>query len=442
MKFFVQLVFLFPLLFLWVGETSDTFAKTTNRSLQSIIDDSSPNETIILEGKRYEETIYINKPITLIGQEGTVITSEEEASVIHIAGERVHVENITVEAKNKEATSALLVEGKNHTLHELTIVAQNRGISFHHAHDSTVTHTTITRTEAKEFASSMTDRIGNGIDVYQSHRNKFKNNQITGVNDGIYIESSENNVVTHNDVTNSRYAYHLMFTSGTVLQNNRATNNVTGAMVMGTEETKVLENKLSHHHGHVHAQGILLYDVHKATVQGNEVTENLFGIVVENTTDSTISNNTFIGNYIGVQFQSSENNMMTENDFIQQVVPARSMSAMHNDVTRNFWEGHVGLDITGDGWSNLPYNADPIFQAVLQNRPAFQLFSDSPGFLWMTQMFAQNKEGVFQDVSPALQPFQDMKQPEKQTVSITSYMILLLCIGIGLIPFIIGGRKV
>lgn len=440
MKLWVKLSFVCTLVF-WIGEASAFGQVATDDSLQSLIDRASPNEVIVLERQTYEEAIHIDKPMTLIGDDETVIKGTGEKPAIHIEGEGVHVENIIIDARDNEARSAILVEGENHTLNKLTIITQNQGISFQHAHDSTITHSAITRTKTAEFSSSMTDRIGNGIDVYHSHRNELKNNRISGVNDGIYIEASENNVVTENDVTNSRYAYHLMFTSGTLLQNNRATNNVTGAMVMGTEGTKVLENRLSHHQGHVHAQGMLLYDVKGAIVQDNEVTENLFGMVVENTMDSIISNNTFIGNYIGVQLQSSENNTMVENDFIQQVVPARSMDTKQNDVKRNFWEGHAGLDMTGDGLSDLPYSADPIFQAVLQHRPAFQLFADSPGFAWMTEMFAQNKEGVFQDAAPALQPFHQTERHEVQVVSFTTYMILFVCIGIAIIPFFIGGRK-
>ena len=61
-------------------------------------------------------------------------------------------------------------------------------------------------------------RQGNGIDLWKSNRNQFKNFTISNVSDGIYLEQSNGNTLHSNKIENSRYGMHLMFSNDNVLK--------------------------------------------------------------------------------------------------------------------------------------------------------------------------------------------------------------------------------
>src|SRR5690625_6368567 len=94
--------------------------------LQRMIDHSKLLYTLELKTKVYEGNVVIDKPMTIIGQEGTVIQGDQTANVIEIESDDVTLEHMEVKGSgmsrdSKEEHSAVRVMGNNTVLNNLTI---------------------------------------------------------------------------------------------------------------------------------------------------------------------------------------------------------------------------------------------------------------------------------------------------------------------------------
>ncbi|WNF36735.1 NosD domain-containing protein [Bacillaceae bacterium IKA-2] len=434
--FALKIVFIFVFCLLFPSDTS----VSAQSELQSLIDQASPGDEVVLPEGVYEEELVITKPLKIIGDGVTLKNSQSEVA-IHIKSDQVYLTGLTVIHENDGPNStAILIEGNDNIIKHLIIRSIGIGVILNEAHRNYLEQLQIERDKPVNLAdTSMGSRQGNGIDLFGSHDNVLHNNTMINLLDGVYLESSRGNIVEFNNVTNSRYGFHLMFTENTTLSNNSASQNITGAMVMGTSGTTITFNNLSKQHYHVHSQGLLLYDVHDATIQGNIVSENLIGIYIERSSNNIVFENKVLANFVGLQLNKVENHDIYHNDFYTNVVQARVTDSPTNRVSENYWDTHAGLDFTGDGKSELAFSADPIFLSLVEKKPPYQLLSQSPGLLFLDLLLDKNEAGILRDSSPLMEPYQQQLTfiQEKYTYDIFVYLFL---IGLS-ITIILGGIR-
>jgi len=370
--------------------------------LQDILDQAVPGETVILPSGIYEGPIRISKPLTILAeQEGEVILRNDclqtavtiEADGTILSG--IHIED---EALKEEPT--VLVTADSVRLENLHIRTGAHGIAARDASNGTVSGTTIVWAPP---GIRMADK-GNGIDLLVSHRWQLTNNAIRDVHDAIYLESSNDGVITDNVVENSRYGIHTMFSKRTVIERNVGRMNVTGAMVMTAEHTSVRDNTFVKQSENVNSQGILLYDAHEITVSDNTVEGNRVGIYVEQSTGNWLEGNRVSSNFIGLQLVDASGNEIRANRFIGNVTDAQARGSKHNTIAGNYWDSFEGIDADGDGTSDIAYAINPFFASVAQKRPAFQLFFQSPGMVFLESLFQSGREGWSRDSSPLMVP--------------------------------------
>lgn len=375
------------------------FDEANAQSLQEIIDRAEKGETIRLPDGTYEEPIVIDKPIQLVGSADVVFKVKSDRPAITIKANGATLEQIAVEYESgANDTPAILIQGSQNVIRSVTIETASVGILLDDAHENLLSDISITGDENLPIRERR-----RGIDLWKADRNTIEHAKISHVEDGIYEEFCEENVFRNNIVTHSRYGYHLMFTERTELYHNESYENISGMMIMGTKETHAYENTLKFNQEDVQSLGLLLYDVYDSRIEHNTIAHNRIGILVEEAYDNEISYNDVTNNFIGLQFKRAENNVITHNAFDANVSQGQAEDSMMNETNANYWSDHHGLDVTGDGMSDLSYQVDPFYMHLANKYPAFRLLFQSPGMIFLDSMMHTPKEEQLVDASPLME---------------------------------------
>jgi len=391
-----------------VAATADNRSGSTAEGespLQRLVDQAPSGGTVVVPAGEYEGTLLINKPITMIGEPGAVLrnTTANAAVTIKAAGVRLGRLEIVQEARGESAAVAVTGTTDAH-LSELTIRTHAFGILLRDANKSEIRDSKVTWIDEQGLSPTKMSGKRNGIDLFNSHDNKIVNNRAAGMNDGIYLESSDRNEVEGNQVDSSRYGVHLMYTKGTVVRNNFGARNITGAMVMGVKNAEVTGNVFYKQSESVNSQGLLLFDVHSSLIRDNKVEGNRVGLYVEQSNGNRFEHNQVLSNFVGIQLLESEDNSFLNNDFIANVIEAEATDSQNNKLSGNFWDAFSGIDPNGDGRSDISYPMNPFFQQLTSRTPAFQLFFQSPGMLFLEQLFVEGRAGWTTDHAPSMTP--------------------------------------
>lgn len=393
-------------------------AQAERSSIAERIAKAQPGETLSIPAGQYEGSLVIDKPLHLIGAGQVILSHSGSEPSITILSDGVQVENLEVHHTDSQSP-AILVKGSHIRLSQLRIVTQSTGIRLDGARHNTLTHITVEGDPQLPIA-----RRQHGIDLWQADRNVITHSRMQHVQDGIYIENSAENRVTDNTVSHSRYGYHLMFTRQTRLENNLSHNNVSGMMVMGTMGTVVQHNRLTDNRENVQSLGLLLFDVQKAHVADNQILRNRVGILIEDARDNELAHNLVQGNYIGLRFLQATDNHLHHNAFVANVVQGQAEESRNNRIRHNYWGDHTGLDLTGEGFSSLPYRVDPFFLQITDAYPPFQLFFHSPGLIFLEQLIHTPLEQQFTDQAPLLAS--PLAAPDEAPAQ--QWAVLLLCV--------------
>lgn len=367
-------------------------------NLEEEIKRALPHETIEIPDGHYELSLIINKPIKLSGSKDVVFTAKDDAPVFTIISDDVTLSGFTIKSTIDDPDhSEILVLGNYNLLTDLRIETHAYAVRLNKAHYNQLNNLTIKGNQAVNFGQRQ-----NGIDLWGAHFNEIKQSRFSYLQDGVYIESSKYNKISGNKATQSRYGYHLMFTEETELESNESYQNISGMMVMGTKQTQVKNNTLMYNNEGVQALGLLLYDVEGAVVEKNRIAENRIGIFIEDTIDSSLSFNDLQRNYVGLQFKNASKNELLNNSLIANVVQGQADRSADNITNENYWGDHLGLDFSGDGFSDIPYTVDPFFLTLTDSYPPFQLLFQAPGMIFLEQLLHTPTEQWLVDKSPLM----------------------------------------
>jgi len=372
----------------------------TSASLQELVDQAEAGQTVRIPAGEYAGPVVVDKPLRLLAEDGARLVHHGPEPALRITADGVEVRGLIVEDAERRDAGTILVEADNVRLAELTIRTASRAVRMVGADGGEILDNAI------EWAGGNVpvSRRGNGIDLYDSHRNRIAGNTVSDMHDGIYVEGGDGNVVEHNRVERSRYGIHLMYTGQTVVRDNSGSQNITGIMAMTSHGAEVTGNVFVKQHENVHSQGILLFDVRDSLFADNIVEGNRVGFYVEESHGNRITGNEIRQNYIGVQILSSAGNLIERNVFAGNVADAEAVDSAGNEVRENYWDAFAGLDADGDGRSDLPNPVNPFFLKLTGAVPAFQLFFGSPGMAFLEGLYASGREAWLEDAAPLMEP--------------------------------------
>ncbi len=383
-------------------------AGQVTEDLQALIDNAEPEETITIPPGSYEGPLVINKPLTIFVEGLVNLVNKSNNPAIWITADRVHIIGLSIEDISMKDSASILIEADHATLEGLSIRTASYGIRLDDASFNQVRNSEITWESTVTHEVKLSDKR-NGIDLYEAHDNLLIGNTISDLHDGIYLESSDRNVVENNRIFRSRYGVHCMYTDGTIIRDNVGAFNITGAMVMAVRDVEVVGNHFYKQNESVNSQGILMFDAHSSQFYNNLVEGNRVGFYIELSSDNRIQYNEIKQNFIGIQFIEASANHLNDNLFNGNVIEAEARSSTNNNIDSNFWDSFRGIDLNGDGRSEITNVINPFFQTVVEARPAFQLFFQSPGMIFLQDMFQSDRQEWLTDHRPLMAPPSDMQ---------------------------------
>lgn len=388
--------------FLALLHSSPVRAENKWLNLQALLDQAKPGDKLILKSGNYHGPITINKQLTIRPEEGGTIElrNMSDLPAITIEADNTTIAGLRITDVMVKETPTVLVKGHRAVMDRLHIQTGGDGISVRDANEGTLTNNTI---DWMADDVQMADK-GNGVDIFNGHRWKITDNTIRDVHDGIYMESSDDILVSGNVIERSRYGVHCMYTNRTIIERNIGNLNVTGAMVMTARQVSVDGNVFTKQSQNVNSQGILLYDTHETTVTNNTVDGNRVGLYVELSTGNFLKNNRVSYNFVGMQLLESSANSIKGNQFIGNVSDAQARGSEENWITENYWDNFRGIDADGDGISDITYSMNPFFQLLTKKRPAFQLFFQSPGLVFLEGLYQTDRDRWTMDKAPLMVP--------------------------------------
>src|SRR5690606_4032936 len=100
-----------------------------------------------------------------------------------------------------------------------------------------------------------------------------------------------------------------------------------------------------------------------------------------------LSYNELRHNFVALQLQRADGVEVQRNEFIGNVSNVWDDGSTKPSLQHNYWDTLQGLDLDGDGYSELPYKSAPFFLTLIERRPSFQLLFGTPGIEFIVQMY-------------------------------------------------------
>ncbi|MDT0293670.1 nitrous oxide reductase family maturation protein NosD [Mesonia ostreae] len=339
-------------------------------SIKAAVEAATPKDTILIKAGTYKEnSIIIDKPLTLLGENLPTLDGENKGDIIQIFADDVTVDGlklINVGSSYTEDFAAIRVSrAKNFVIQNLELRKIFFGIYLEKSREGIVRNNKIMGDAVSEHNS------GNGIQLWYSKKIEITNNSIQKVRDGIYLEFADDCKITKNlSKDNLRYGLHFMFSNDDVYNDNIFENNGAGVAVMFSKRIHMKRNKFQYNWGTA-AYGLLLKEINDAEIANNTFEENTTGINVEGSNRINYTGNTFKNNGWAVKVKGAcYNNVFINNNFLYNSFDV-SYNARLNDnkFYQNFWSEYTGYDLDEDGFGDVPYRPVKLFSYIVNRTP-------------------------------------------------------------------------
>lgn len=348
---------------------------------------AAPGDIINVQGGIYHGRLVIDKPLTLIGHDWPAINGGGEGSVLQITAPGTTVRGFLIQNSGDsldQENTGIVVEAPD------TIVEDNRfeqtlfGIYLRQASNSVVRGNLI---HSKPLD---VPRRGDGIRVWYSNDVLIENNTVETGRD-VVLWYSERLTIRGNVVNNGRYGLHFMYCDDAHIVQNRLTNNSVGAFLMYSRRMIMEQNTVAGNRG-PSGYGIGLKDMDDAIVRDNLFLDNRVGAYLDGSpreVDSVghFQRNVFGYNDIGVEMMPAvRHNEFLGNSFVdndeQVAIAGGGSSAANNSWTvadqGNYWSDYAGFDANGDGFGDIAYKSERLFENLVAQEPNLRLFLYSP----------------------------------------------------------------
>jgi parallel beta-helix repeat protein len=215
------------------AETIDTQSKMTTESdwfyvggtglenysrIQDAIDDASGGDTVFVYSGLYNESILLNKSITLLGedQDTTLIIGSNESEIVHIDDTSAVFKRFTVDSQENEFINGIYISD-SWAVHitETTVRSCEYGILITSSESLTISNNTL-----QNCSSGIIGVIVGNVTV--------SGNIIDGNGEGSGIEIQAamfKNYIRRNSITNNTVGINLVFTLFTIIQENNLLQN-------------------------------------------------------------------------------------------------------------------------------------------------------------------------------------------------------------------------
>jgi nitrous oxidase accessory protein len=418
-------------------------------SLSEALEQAEDGDVIEVHGGRYEESLVVDKPVTLVGYDWPVIDGGGTGTVISIIAPEVTVRGFVITGSGdslQKENSGIAVEGLDATIEGNRLEDTLFGIYLRQADGGLIRDNKIT---SKDLALP---RRGDPIRVWFSNHVTVQDNVISKGRD-VVLWYSENITVKNNEITDGRYGLHFMYCDDAIIENNLLTDNSVGTFLMYSRRLQLTNNTIARNRG-PSGFGIGMKDMDDAVIINNLFLDNRIGAHLDNSPRERDSigrfeGNVFAYNDVGVNLMPSvRHNFFSGNSFVdngQQVSIAGGSGGRVQenswtvDGIGNYWSDYVGYDADNDGLGDIPYKSERLFENLMDRESLLRLFIYSPveqaiDFAARAIPFVKPQPKVA-DQAPLMQPEVPDGLPlqpntEKNAMWIVSLGLLLLAGGV------------
>lgn len=222
---------------------STSVTVSPSESIQAAINNATAGDTILVSAGMYNESLQINKSISLIGEDRdrTIINGQNNQFIVSIMAENVTIQGFTIECTlNLDPSSGIyMFPSKGSTISNDIVENSQQGITLASSNNNTISGNIITNTQQGiAFSNSLDNSVSDnvitansqgGILLTASSNNLFSGNIISnnyGNNGGIYMYASGGNVFSGNTFadnnpageTISPYCYQNIFYDNNFLE--------------------------------------------------------------------------------------------------------------------------------------------------------------------------------------------------------------------------------
>lgn len=325
----------------------DGSAEHPYESVQDAIDLAHAGDTIYVFGGTYNETLVIDKNLTLIGSidDGpTVICKNARHKyAIEITADYVTLESFTIsDTSNRNRVALVYISSNNVVMQGNNITQSNTwGLYLDSSDDNTIGGNFINNTK--------------GTYLTSSHNNVFSNNNFSNCKEaGISLASSSgDSIIYNNTFINCKHSiYGQSSSNNNITKNTIASSGLDGIKLAGGSNNIIKNN-------HINDSGSDGVDISstESKVIGNHFYNNQIGILLGGS-NCEIKNN-FVNNskIQGIYISSANNNIIYLNRFVGNAVNAKEAgnNQWYHETQGNYWDDYNEIDKDLDKIGDTPY---------------------------------------------------------------------------------------
>lgn len=345
------------------------------KSIQQAVDVAQPHDAIFVKtGVYITNEVELTKPLSLIGEEGSILDANGKGEILIIHSDSVNILNLTLRnvgmSYTKDWAAISSDKAKHGRIENCKLTNTFFGIYLRKSKSFSIKNNVIISNATEEFTS------GNAIHLWYCDSMQIEDNEVRQHRDGIYFEFVKNSLIRNNiSEGNVRYGLHFMFSDDNLYQQNTFEDNGSGVAVMYGSRIEMTGNQFINNWGPA-SYGLLLKEIKDSKIENNVFRKNTTAIYGEGAMRMHISKNTFESNGWAIKILSScMENVVKDNDFLANSFSVFTNSSHnHNTFINNYWSEYKGYDLNRDGIGDVPHRPVSLFTYIVeQSEPALLL---------------------------------------------------------------------
>jgi nitrous oxidase accessory protein NosD len=329
-------------------------------TVQAAVDAAPPGTAVRVREGVYEEHVVVDKPVTLVGEEGARVVGYGNGTVITVEADGVGISSLSItgvgnetrdeptsggggwdraieEAYGRSDSAVVFNRTEGALVHDVRVNTSATGVLFSDVRGGVVEETKVVGTE----------QWVNGFMGVLAVRSPVvvQNSTLTSGRDGVYSHASHGLVVRNNSMSGGRFGVHLMYTSEVLVRGNEVHDESIAGVVVMTRPTSnyIVENEVEDSKNGISTVGSRSY------FADNVLVDNENGLRM-GARASLYTRNVMADNGVGARASTIlPSNRVTKNDFVDNEVQVTAAEG----ATR-VW----GVEGSGNYWSNAPPDAD------------------------------------------------------------------------------------
>jgi parallel beta-helix repeat protein len=262
-----------------------------SESIQAAINNATPESTIFVRAGTYQESLVINKSISLIGEDRdqTIVEGQNSQFIIYITADNVNIEGFTVDSTLNPIYGISLSGSKGNVVSRNIVEHSQQGIVLTSSSNNTISANIVTANTQQGIvltsssnnavsANIVTANTQGGIAVYASNHNLLSGNTISGNVGGLSMYLSGANVFSGNTLAGNDGGEVVSFCNLNIFYH----NNFYDAVLLDSGFRNTWDyggegNYWSNYTGHDRGDGIgnETYDVAAGNITNNLAAANL-----------------------------------------------------------------------------------------------------------------------------------------------------------------------